>query len=337
MPEVSVIMGVCNGRRFLPAAVASVQAQTFPDWELILVDNGSTDGGVDAMLRARPDSRVRVVRYPEALSPAGALAVACQEARGRYLAVLDSDDLAMPRRLEIQRAYLDMRPDICLLATGSELIDDQDNLLGREPHVGTHEDIYALSAYVHVLRHSSVMFRRELLERIQYRNVLAVGTDHDLFTRAAEIGRVEALPAPLCRYRLHRDNLSRHPARRAFSLGLVGMLTHRRRHGLAEDFDLWKRKFAEGEAAVGDNPGRAYLFCARTFATEGFDDLAVMHAWLAIRAGARWRGADRYLRSLLHGMGRARGAPGAMLKGWLKEPAHQLLRSAGGIPDRPQF
>ncbi len=180
-----------------------MRAQTFSDWELVIVDNGSTDGVLEAELAAHPDSRVRVWRHPTPLLPGGALAAACREVRGRYVAVLDSDDISLPQRLEIQRAYLELRPEVVLLGSGSDLIDGDGRLLGREPHVGRHEDIHALTAYVYVLRHSGVMFRRELLERIQYRVTMDLGEDHDFFARAAEIGRVEALPTPLCQYRIH--------------------------------------------------------------------------------------------------------------------------------------
>jgi glycosyltransferase involved in cell wall biosynthesis len=277
-----------------------------------------------------------VFRYPQPLSPGGALAVACREARGRYLAVLDSDDLARPRRLEIQRSYLELRPDVCLLAAGSDLIDKQGRFIGREPFVGRHEDIYALTAFVHVMRHSSVMFRRELLERIGYRALMGAGADHDFFARAAEVGRVEALPVPLCQYRLHADNHSRPGPRCALSRGLVTMLTHRRRCGLPEDLEKWLQVFGNAASRAGGHTGRVYLAIARIFATEGMDDLAAMHAWEAMRAGARWRGLGIYLLTSLRGLPRTRSVAAATLKAWLKEPAHQLLR-VGGAPDRPQF
>ena len=336
MPEISVIMGVCNGGRFLAATVASVRAQTFTDWELILVDNGSTDGAVAALLAAHPDPRIRVSWHPAPLSPGGALEVACREARGRYLAVLDSDDLAVPRRLEIQRAYLDLQPGVWLLAGASDLIDEDGNPLGREPFVGRHEDIFALTAHVHVLRHSTVMFRRELLERIQYRALMGIGSDHDFFARAAELGRVEALPVVLCQYRLHRENLTKQKGRSAISRGLVAMLAHRRRRGWPEDAVLWEQKFSALLGEAHGHAGPVYLGCARLFAAEGMDDLAALFAWEAMRHDARWSGLLCYLRVTLRGLGRSRPVAVATARAWLKEPAHQLLR-ASGAPDRPQF
>lgn len=335
MPEVSVIMGVCNGGRFLAASLASLRAQTFTDWELVLVDNGSSDGAVESELVARPDPRVRVFRHARPLTPGGALEAACREATGRYLAVLDMDDIALPRRLEIQRAYLDLMPEVCLLAAGSDLIDMEGRLIGREPSICRHEDIFALTAYVHVLRHSSVMFRRELLERVRYR-AMGMGADLDFFARAAEVGRVEALPVALCRYRLHADNFSRLASRSSVSRALIAMLTHRRRKGLPEDREKWEGVFTDVLSRAGGRGDRAYLGIARIFAAEGMDDHAACHAWEAMRTGARCRGLICYLRVVLHGLNRAPAAARATFRAWLKEPAHQLLRAAGA-PDRPQF
>lgn len=336
MPEVSVIMGVNNGGRFLPATLASVFAQTFADWELVVVDNGSTDGGLAAALGPRPDPRVRTFTFREALSPGGALAVACREARGRYLAVLDADDLAHPRRLELQHAYLELRPEVGLLGAASDLIDKEGRPLGREPFVGLHEDIRALLAYVHVLRHSSVMFRRELAEQAPYRASIGVGSDHDFFARAAELVRVEALPAPLCSYRLHGDNRSLQSPNCATSRALVCLLARRRRDDLPEDLPVWEARFRSLEVRAAGHTGRAYLACARLFADLGYDDLAALNAWQAMREGAPLAGAFCYLPLTAQSLLRSRSTVLATARAWLKEPAHQLLRAAGA-PDRPQF
>lgn len=336
MPEISVIMGVHNAGRFLAPAVASLRAQTFSDWELVIVDNGSSDGAVAAELAAHPDPRVRVFPHPTALTCGGALAVACREARGRYLAVLDSDDVAMPRRLELQHAHLELRPDLLLLGTASDLIDGEGRLFGYERFVGRHEDVRDCTAYVHTLRHSSIMFRRELLERVCYRPVLGNGSDRDFFSRAVEVGRVEALPDVLCLYRLHGRNISHQGDHGAASRALVSMLTHRRRRGLPEDIEKWEPRFAAVQAASPQDGRRINLECARIFAAERMYDLAAFHAWLAIRAGAPWRGGCRYAMAVIRGLLRARVARVELVKAWLKEPVQQLMR-AGGMPDRWQF
>ena len=144
---------------------------------------------------------------------------------------------------------LELRPEVIMVGTAVELIDEAGKVLGREPHVAMHEDIFTVTAYFHALRHSSIMFRRELLERVQYRGVLGAN-DHDFFARTAEVGRVEVLPAPLCRYRLRFDSISHVGDKGAISRALVCMLTHRRRRGLPEEYDFWANKFSAAEAEI---------------------------------------------------------------------------------------
>jgi glycosyltransferase involved in cell wall biosynthesis len=337
MPEISVIMGVHNGGAFLAETVASVQRQTFRDWELVIVDNGSTDGAVPALAAAMPDDRVRVITRAEALGPSGALQVACEAAKGRYLAVLDQDDIALPRRLEMQRAYLDLQPEVVLLGTAVADIDGKGNILGREPFVGLHEDIHALTAHVHVLRHSSVMFRRSLLDRVSYRALLGGGEDFDFFARAAEVGRLACLPEVLCHYRIHAGNITiTAAARMAVNGALVRMLTRRRRTGLPEDFAPWHRRFSACQAEGHRAEARTQIACARLLRSEKHHDLAAVHAWLAWRTGGGWRAGWEYAAAIGGGLIRGRVARVALVKAWLKEPAHQLLRDSGA-PDRIQF
>jgi glycosyltransferase involved in cell wall biosynthesis len=334
MPEVSVIMGVNNGGRFITESLDSLRMQTFPDWELVLVDNGSTDGAVEAELKRKPDARVRVFKYPQPLTPGGAMVVACGEARGRFLAVLDHDDLATPTRLALQVHYLSAQPDVMLLGGASEVMDVEGRTLGMEPFVGMHEDIFALTPYVHVLRHSGIMFRRELLAKVPYRPVLGIASDFDFIARAAEVGRVAAVPAVTCRYRLHAHNRSSLQVGSAVKGGLTRMLTRRRRLGLSEDLEHWNDRFAAG-VQTGD-PIAAHLHCARIFEQAGQDDLAALHAWLALRAGGGIGAALRYAGAVCNGISRRPAMMSALVKAWMKEPVHQLLR-AGGAPDRPQF
>lgn len=336
MPAISVIMGVHNGGPYLAEAVASIRAQTFQDWEMVLVENGSTDGAVDALAATLTDPRIRIVRHGQALSPGGSLKVACDLAAGDYLAVLDQDDLALPRRLELQKDFLDRVPEVGLLGTAAEDIGPDGRSLGLEPLVALHEEIHAALPYVYVLRHSTVMFRRSLLDRVGYRAELAGAADFDLYARASEVTRLAALPVVLCRYRIHTANETvRFGGRTAAGGGLARMLTRRRRQGLPEEFEIWQRRFA-GAVPRDSGEAEAHLACAAIFRREKHDDLAALHSWIAWRTGGGARAVARYALDVLRGLARHRGAWLGLIKAWLKEPSHQLLR-AGGMPDRRQF
>src|SRR5512146_251636 len=111
-PIVSVIMAVYNGQEYLRESVESILAQTFADFELVIVDDGSTDRTPD-LLRAYTDARIRVIRTS---NQGQALARNCAltAARGRYIAVQDADDVALPGRLAAEVSFLDTHPKIAL-------------------------------------------------------------------------------------------------------------------------------------------------------------------------------------------------------------------------------
>lgn len=330
-------MGVRNGGRYLGEAVRSLLNQTFGDWELLLIENGSTDGAVDELEASRPDARIRIIRHAQSIGAGNALIAGCVVATGRYVAVLDHDDLALPRRLEVQRGFLEQHPEISLVGSVTEVIDSDGRSLGCEPCVAWHDDIYAMTAYVHVLRHSSVMFRREILKKTPYRGSLDTAEDFDLFARTVENFRVACVPVKLCQYRLHGDNLTvtNKPAA-AMGGALVRMLTRRRRLGLAEDFSPWHARFLDLVAQPSRSEAEVHLGYARIFREEGYFDLAALHAWLALRTGGGLRAWWAYSWAVLRAGVRTKDASLDLAKAWIKEPAHQML-VRNGMPDRMQF
>jgi glycosyltransferase involved in cell wall biosynthesis len=112
---VSAIMATYNGAEFIAAAVDSILAQTFSDWELIIVDDGSTDDTADVLGRYR-DPRITIHSLPHNVGRAAARNVALDLARGRYIAPADSDDISLPERFAVEVAYLERHPDVDVVA-----------------------------------------------------------------------------------------------------------------------------------------------------------------------------------------------------------------------------
>jgi teichuronic acid biosynthesis glycosyltransferase TuaG len=107
MPSVSIVTPVYNAARWLPETLASVQAQTFTDWEHLLVDDCSTDNSAPIIeAAARQDPRVRLLRTPYNMGPSRARNLALDAARGRFVALLDADDLWLPEKLQRSLAWL---------------------------------------------------------------------------------------------------------------------------------------------------------------------------------------------------------------------------------------
>src|SRR5258708_3222455 len=128
-PRVSVVMPVLNGGSFLEAALESILQQSFKDFELIAIDDGSTDQSVSLLSGfARSDERIRLITQANA-GIVASLNRALGLARGEYLARMDADDVALPSRFAMQVAYLDGHPDVAVVGSAIRLIDADGNTI----------------------------------------------------------------------------------------------------------------------------------------------------------------------------------------------------------------
>jgi glycosyltransferase involved in cell wall biosynthesis len=200
-PAVSVLMGVRDGAPWLPSAIRSVLDQTLTDLELIVVDDGSSDA-TPALLAAARDPRLVVERQPRA-GLAAALNRALGRARAPLLARLDADDVALPARLERQRAFLQSHPDVGLLGTAARVVDasGHDVEIIRPPE--DDRDIRRVLIRRNPFVHSSVMVRRSLLASAGGYDVsFPVAQDYDLWLRLSALTRMANLAEPLVVRRL---------------------------------------------------------------------------------------------------------------------------------------
>ncbi|HEY8750494.1 MAG TPA: glycosyltransferase [Tepidisphaeraceae bacterium] len=210
VPRVSVVMPVYNAERFLRAAVESSLTQTFTDFELIAVDDGSKDSSL-AILREyeKKDCRVRIVSRPNT-GIVGALNDGIAAARGELIARMDSDDICLPDRFAKQVAFLDSHPDHVLVGSQVMLIDPEAaDLCPKRDTEFTHEAIdTAHLNHRWPLVHPTIIVRKSALSRIGgYRSKFEWLEDLDLFLRLAEVGRMASLPDVLLRYRLHTGSV----------------------------------------------------------------------------------------------------------------------------------
>jgi glycosyltransferase involved in cell wall biosynthesis len=227
-PAVSVVLPVRNGAATLARAIASVRAQTLDTWELVLVDDGSTDGTAEiAADAARADGRVRVMR-PSAGGEGivAALNTGIAAARGRWIARLDADDTMHPERLAAQLAWGEGGADGGGGATGDERVGlvsclvefggDRTANAGYALHVDwlntlTTPAEIALNRFVEApLAHPSVMFRRELAERLGGYRDGAFPEDYELWLRWLDAGvRMAKVPRVLTTWHDGPGRLSR--------------------------------------------------------------------------------------------------------------------------------
>jgi glycosyltransferase involved in cell wall biosynthesis len=207
-PQISVTLSIFNGEAFLDQAIASILAQTFTDFELVVVDDGSTDRTPE-ILKSLSDPRLRVLTQPNA-GLAVSLNRAIWRSRGRLIARMDADDVALPERFARQVAYLDSHPEVGVLGTGSEEITPAGRVVDRVVPPAEDAEIRRVLIRRNPFVHSSIMARREVIERMGgYNERLTVAQDYDLWMRAAALTRFANLPDPLVRRRLVPGQVSR--------------------------------------------------------------------------------------------------------------------------------
>jgi len=199
----SVLLPVYNGGAFLPPAIESILKQDDPDFELLLIDDCSTDGSAETIRRyAAADKRIRAIYHTTNAGLAGTLNEGLVEARASLVARMDQDDLAMEQRLGRQLEFMNKRPEVA--AAGTFVYH-----MGRSPAYdrlirlpAEHDEIAAKLARENCIYHPSVILRRkEILGLGGYRAEFHNAEDYDLWLRAARVYRLANLPEPLLRYR----------------------------------------------------------------------------------------------------------------------------------------
>jgi glycosyltransferase involved in cell wall biosynthesis len=200
-------MPVYNGEKYIREAIDSILAQTFTDFELIVVDDGSADRSVE-IIQTYMDRRIRVLKNQAEPGVIGARNTGLSQAQGEFIALMDCDDIALPERLSEQVAFLDDHPDFGLVGAGIEVINEDGRPTGQ---VGNYtlpaELIPALLLFYNYFAQSAVVIRKAVLPEEHYR--LYPGTeDYDLWVRLARRAKVWNLQKVLVRYRVHASSLS---------------------------------------------------------------------------------------------------------------------------------
>ena len=209
-PKISVVMSVYNGRRFLRQAVDSVLAQTFPDFEFIIIDDGSTDATA-VILGSFDDPRIVVLRNNVNIGLTSSLNCGFDAAKGEFIARFDADDIALPERLEKQAAFLDANQEIGILGSCCRLIDAKGLVRGQAEAPLSDIAIRWRGLTGNPFFHPSVMIRRSLIERhgLRYDETFATAQDYELWLRLLEHTKGANLEDRLVSLRRHGDSVSR--------------------------------------------------------------------------------------------------------------------------------
>lgn len=215
MPEISVLMPVYNmgsGAKegYLRQAVQSIIDQTFKDWELVVVDDGSTDATTRILADyVAQEPRIRLIKNDVNLKIVKSLNRGIDACQGKYIARMDSDDISTVTRLQVQRAFMADRPGTSMCGTGMYVINSEGKLEMELRHVCPYQsckDFLKNTGCCFV--HGSVMCRTEVMQNLRYSDdpALEYAEDYDLWVRMAAEHVVENIPDVILYY--HRNHKS---------------------------------------------------------------------------------------------------------------------------------
>lgn len=209
MPRVSVVVPAYDALPFLPETLASVLAQSYRDIEVLVVDNGSTDGTAEHVQQVE-DPRVRLLRLPQNRGISGGCNAGLAEATGEYVAPMEADDLWHVDKLARLVAVLDADPEAVLAYSFVELIDAEGrrsgNIVGRPVEGDVREEL--LEDVLVPCGSSPVMRRAPLVAAGGWDETFRSSPDWELYVRLAPAGTFRVVPEPLVGYRQHRTNTS---------------------------------------------------------------------------------------------------------------------------------
>jgi glycosyltransferase involved in cell wall biosynthesis len=285
---ISIVMPVYNGSAYLTHAIESIRWQTFSEFELIVVDDGSTDDTAEiALAQAAQDRRIRVIHSHHAGNSA-ARNIGGQTARYPWIAVMDADDVALPERLEKQLAAVTANPRIVALGTAVYHMTTSGKVLSVSQHgpasVAEFEERRRTGADVN-LNHPTALLKREVWKAVGGYDVrLQACVDFEMFDRMAEYGPILALTEPLLYYRIHHQSISM----QRFFAQRMGMryITARNQ---ARVSGAPPKSFEEFMAACRQQPLTSRL-------RRRADDLSYYH----YRKAGLYYGEEDYLRALFH-------------------------------------
>lgn len=205
VPKVSVVVLCHKNQNYLNECLESIFGQTYQDFELILMNDKSYNKGKE-IVNNFSDSRLVYVENVKKLDATDSLNKAIIKAKGKYITIIDSDDMMAPKRLELQVSFLDKHAGCGLVGCSYELIDEYGMVFNRIDLPRCSKELKLDILFKNQLIHSSVTMRTELALRFNYSNEFTYCEDYDLWTKISKVSKVACLPEHLISHRIHSDN-----------------------------------------------------------------------------------------------------------------------------------
>jgi len=307
-PSISVVMAVYNGERWLAETLASLAGQTFDDFEIVAIDDGSTDGSAAILAEASArDTRYRIITQSNH-GLVASLNRGLAEARAPLVARIDADDIAEPERFARQLAFLGAHPEVAALGSAIRIIDADGRFLRLQSYPCGPEAMAKAMLRGCALAHPAVMMRRDaVLAAGGYREAFRHAEDYDLWLRLGERHELDNLPEPLLRYRQHGGSVSfQYRQQQALATYVARRCAQSRRAGRPDQLSGLKRAMDQSilqtldltpadEAAFRFEVLKAALWPAGQDNDEGWLEENMERAW-ALRANLQ---SGRFVRRCL--------------------------------------
>lgn len=204
MEKVSIVMPVYNAAHFLAESISSILQQSFSDFELIIIDDGSSDESV-RIIESFRDSRIKFHQNNENRNLVYTLNKGLSLAQGKYILRMDADDIALAHRIQTQVDFMEANPQVGICGSWYEMFDGGSGI-GKNPV--EHNEIKASLLFFNVIAHPTVIMRRELLDKYNLRYEKYLAEDFDLWQRASFCFELHNIPEVLLRYRIHKGSYS---------------------------------------------------------------------------------------------------------------------------------
>lgn len=203
---VSVVMTVLNGEQYIKLAIESILSQTYKNFELIIVNDGSTDS-TDRIIGTFNDARIRYIKNETNLGQSYSRNFAIKISKGIYIAIMDADDIAHPERLETQLVYLENHPEISFCCSYADIIDDNNLITGQKKLPLDEGSLRLKLLFECPIIHPTVMWRKSdfIDNNLWYDEFFVYAQDYDLWSRATEKLRLGVVPQSLLKFRFHHS------------------------------------------------------------------------------------------------------------------------------------
>ena len=213
IPLVSVIMAAHNADKYIVETIESVLSQNYTNWELIVTDDASTDTTRSIVARyAEKDPRIKLIPLDTSVLQTIARIKAIEMSSGEYLAILDADDISLPDRFKVQVDFLENHPDVAVVGSAAELIDQNGVHIGQKEKTGNFTELAFKLLLQTQFIHSAVCMRKKAYDAIGgYDGVTyrIYAEEYDLWNRFADKGYgLTNLPEILIKYRIHPQGIS---------------------------------------------------------------------------------------------------------------------------------